>query len=202
MTYEIKAGGQTFSFAWLGLEDFEETLWLCDRCVGKNLYTREDLTQAIEAENSTFLLLKTKEGQIAGYIYYYLTDVEQIARDSRQHTERISEVCASGNQMPVGKIQSVGIKEEFRSLGLAGQLVRFALTQLAEKGASETFIICWNIRGQIPLGKVLRECHFTHLATAKRIWYDKKALYCPYCKGRCKCDAEVFYKKLGVSGKR
>ena len=199
MTHEIEAGGQTFSFVRLEPEDLAQALLLCDQCVGKNLYTREELMQAIENENSTFQILKTEEGQIAGYVYYYLTDTEQIARTARLKETKISEVCMHGSEMPVGKIQSVGIREEFRGRGLAGQLVRFALDRLGRMGASEAFIICWNIKGQVPLGKVLKECSFTHLTTAKMIWYDKKELYCPYCKGRCKCDAEIYYKRISIN---
>ena len=69
MTHEIEAGGQTFSFVRLETENLEQALLLCDQCVGKNLYTREELMQAIEDENSMFQILKTEEGQIAGYIY-------------------------------------------------------------------------------------------------------------------------------------
>lgn len=201
MVHEIEVAGQRFSLAPLKPEDITEVLRLCDRCVGENLYTREELIHAMKDADSMFLVLKNPNGQLAGYIYYYLTDTEQIARDSRVKSAKISEVCKCEDRMPVGKIQSVGVEEEFRGHGLAKHLVRFALSQLGKMGAAEVFIICWNIRGVVPLGKVLKECQFTHLTTAKGIWYNKKELYCPYCKGRCKCDAEVFYKKLGVSYK-
>ena len=65
-----------------------------------------------------------------------------------------------------------------------------------EKGIGEVFIICWNAGGKVPLERALQECKFVHLFSAKMIWYNKKELYCPYCKGRCKCDAEVYFKKV------
>ena len=75
---------------------------------------------------------------------------------------------------PVGKIQSVGIKEAFRRQGLAVWLMKYALRQFAEKGIGEVFIICWNAGGKVPLEKALQECRFVHLFSAKMIWYNKK----------------------------
>ena len=74
--------------------------------------------------------------------------------------------------------------------------MKYALRQFAEKGIGEVFIICWNAGGKVPLERALQECKFVHLFSAKMIWYNKKELYCPYCKGRCKCDAEVYFKKV------
>ena len=96
----------------------------------------------------------------------------------------------------VGKLQSVGIKEAFRRQGLAVLLMEHALAQFAGKGVENVFIICWNAGGKVPLEKALQKCQFVHLSSAKQIWYDKKDLFCPYCKGRCKCDAEVYFKRI------
>ena len=60
---------------------------------------------------------------------------------------------------PVGKIQSVGIKETFRRQGLAVWLMKYALRQFAEKGIGEVFIICWNAGGKVPL-----EGHFRNVS--------------------------------------
>lgn len=171
----LGASGREFCLCSLEKEDIEETLQLMDRCVGENLYQKEEL---------------------AGYIYYYLTNEKQIAEDTRLTEQKIQQVCQQDTLAPVGKIQSVGIKEAFRRQGLAVWLMKYALRQFAEKGIGEVFIICWNAGGKVPLERALQECRFVHLFSAKMIWYNKKELYCPYCKGRCKCDAEVYFKKV------
>lgn len=174
-TGRFGASGREFCLYSLEKEDIEETLQLMDRCVGENLYQKEEL---------------------AGYIYYYLTNEKQIAEDTRLTEQKIQRVCQQDTLAPVGKIQSVGIKEAFRRQGLAVGLMNYALNQFAEKGIGEVFIICWNAGGKVPLERALQECKFVHLFSAKMIWYNKKELYCPYCKGRCKCDAEVYFKKV------
>ena len=178
-TGRFGASGREFCLYSLEKEDIEETLQLMDRCVGENLYQKEELEQAIGSSERAFLLLRTAEGELAGYIYYYLTNEKQIAEDTRLTEQKIQQVCQQDTLAPVGKIQSVGIKEGFRRQGLAVWL-----------------IICWNAGGKVPLERALQECKFVHLFSAKMIWYNKKELYCPYCKGRCKCDAEVYFKKV------
>lgn len=196
----IKKSGKEFYLCPLEKEDIEEVLLLCDRCVGKNLYQKEELAQTIGSKERWFLLLKIAEGELAGYIYYYITNAGQIAEDSRISIEKIRQACGQtlepvGKLQPVGKIQSVGVKEAFRGQGLAVHMVQYVMNQFSEKGIGEVFIICWNAGGRVPLAKTLQKCRFIHLSSAKKIWYDKEDLFCPYCKGRCKCDAEVYFKK-------
>ena len=209
---KIKTSGGEFYLRPLKKEDIEETLQLMDQCVGENLYQKTELEQTIGRQDRAFLLLKTAEKELAGYIYYYLTSVDQIAEDARLAVQKIRQVCGLGAPVResrseresrpvrkpqfVGKLQSVGIKEAFRRQGLAVLLMEHALAQFAGKGVENVFIICWNAGGKVPLEKALQKCQFVHLSSAKQIWYDNKDLFCPYCKGRCKCDAEVYFKRI------
>ena len=215
---KIKTYGGEFYLRPLKKEDIEETLQLMDQCVGENLYQKTELEQTIGRQDRAFLLLKTAEEELAGYIYYYLTSADQIAEDARLAVQKIRQVCGLGAPVResrsaresrseresrpvrkpqfVGKLQSVGIKEAFRRQGLAVLLMEHALAQFAGKGVENVFIICWNAGGKVPLEKALQKCQFAHLSSAKQIWYDKKDLFCPYCKGRCKCDAEVYFKRI------
>ena len=126
-TGRFGASGREFCLYSLEKEDIEETLQLMDRCVGENLYQKEELEQAIGSSERAFLLLRTAEGELAGYIYYYLTNEKQIAEDTRLTEQKIQRVCQQDTLAPVGKIQSVGIKEAFRRQGLAVWLMKYAL---------------------------------------------------------------------------
>lgn len=196
--YPIGAGG-LFSLHALREEELGEAVALCDQCVGENMYTREELAQAITSENRFFFLLKTDEGKIAGYIYYYLTDVESVAKHAKLSTDKLEAVCPVKNA-PVGKLQSIGLREEYRKSGLAAQMLDFALNDMRRISIGTAFIICWKINGFVPLEGTLRKCSFSHLAEAKKIWYDMTDLVCPVCRGRCHCDAEVYYKRIDQEG--
>ena len=128
-------------------------------------------------------------------IYYYLTEPEDIAKYAKLDAELFRKVY-SRTDKKVGKIQSVGLKEEYRGIGLAAQMVNFILEKLKEISIDVTFIVCWKPSGILPLGKALSECKFAYLSEAKKVWYDDTELICPICHGRCLCDAEVYYKRL------
>lgn len=179
----------------LSKEEINEARRLCDECVGENLYGEKEIDAAIGDTDKFFYLLKSETGETVGYIYYYLTDVEYIAEYSRLETNLFRDVYSSTDKK-VGKIQSVGLKAEYRGIGLAAQMIQFILGKLKEFSIDVAFIVCWKPGGVVPLGKALAECNFNYLAEAKKVWYDDTKLICPYCHGRCVCDAEVYYKLL------
>ena len=178
-------------------EEISEARRLCDECVGENLYSEKEIAATIGAADRFFYLLKSETGENVGYIYFYLTDMESIAKYSRLDINMFREVCSSTDKK-VGKIQSVGLKEEYRGIGFAAQMLQFILERLKEISVDVAFIVCWKPGGVVPLGKALSKCNFDFLAETKKVWYDDTELICPYCKGRCLCDAEVYYKLLNV----
>lgn len=185
----------TFFFRPLREEDLDEVVALCDRCVGKNLYSKDELSKAITSKDRFFYLLETAEGETVGYTYYYLTNLESIAKFAKLDTELFENVCPSETK-PIGKIQSVGLKKKYRGLGLAQQMMRFMLNRLQALSAEAVFIVCWKIGEVVPLKNALHECGFDYLSEAKKVWYNDTNLVCPICHGRCHCDAAVYYKLL------
>ena len=94
-------------------EEISEARRLCDECVGENLYSEKEIATTIGASDKFFYLLKSETGENIGYIYFYLTDIESIAEYSRLDINLFREVYSSTDKK-VGKIQSVGLKEEYR----------------------------------------------------------------------------------------
>lgn len=187
--------GQVFRLCPLTKEETGVARSLCDACVGQNLYPEEEILRAIEEKDRFFYLLKTDKGEPAGYIYYRLTDEASIASSAKIDRAVLRAVYRE-NGKKVGRIQSIGLKEPYRGMGLAAQMIGFALGALAAMSAEAVFIVCWKPGGMVPLSKALKQCGFDDLTEAKKVWYDDADLICPYCKGRCRCDAEVFYKLL------
>lgn len=86
-------------------EEIEEARLLCDECVGENLYSKEEIAATIGSMDRFFYLLKSEKGETVGYIYYYLTEVENIAKYSKLDIELFRTVYSSKNKK-VGKILS------------------------------------------------------------------------------------------------
>ena len=187
--------GMRFYLRPLKKEEIEEASFLSDECVGKNLYPTEEIAATLNDQEKFFYLLKNEKDETIGYIYYFLTNEEAIAKYSKLDINVFREVYSDSNKK-VGKIQSVGIKKEYRGNELAVEMMRFILKEMKNLGIDITFIVCWKPGGFLPLGKTLAKCQFNYLTEAKKIWYDDMELICPHCKGRCSCDAEIYYKLL------
>lgn len=199
MKYELTTvNGQNFFLYPLEREDVAVAKSLCDECVGANLYSEDDILRAVKEEDAFFYLLKTDNGEPVGYIFYLITDEESIAKYAKLGVATLSAVYPNGGKR-VGKMQSVGVKECFRGMGLATRLFDFALEELS-LSVEAVFAVCWKQGKVVPVGKVLARCGFEYLTDAKKVWYDDVNLICPYCKGRCTCDAAVYYKLFKRGG--
>jgi len=174
----------------LKVEEIDKALKLADECVGKNLYSMEDFLSAINNKDKFFFLLKNKQKEIAGYIYFLITSSAEVEKTVNISLSSIpySEKC--------GRIQSVAVKEESRGLGFSSYMINYALEVLDQKNIDTVYIVCWKPGGVLPLKKALGKCNFEYLITVKDAWYKDEDLICPYCKGRCHCSADIYYKKL------
>jgi len=184
------------TFQLLSRDSLDQTVSVCALCAGENLYPRSRLASILEKPEHQFWLLTAPAGEIAGYAYFYLTDLPTMARMSKLPEQRLAE--AAGKEDPaVWNLQAYGIAEPWRGHGLSRRLLRFTLEKLREQPRADIAVgVCWKPLGRVPMGKAVNECGFRSLGETHRVWYDVEDLVCPYCQGRCVCDAEVYYIKL------
>ncbi len=175
--------------------DVHAVVAISSECVGKGLYSPEEIAETVDSDMRFIHVLDAGNGEIAGYIYFLLTDIKRTAADMKLGRERLQAVCG-GKEPILGRIQSVAIRSSFRGYGFSRKLLRFALAALTEKKAEYVFIACWKKGKDVPLGAVVRSCGFCFLAEVENAWFDNEKLYCPYCQGRCRCSAEIYYKKV------
>ncbi len=176
-------------------QDVIKAAQICDRCVGENLYTKDYLASIVHDPRHLFYLLFSKEDTPVGYIYSIMMDQEELARFSKLDAAQLRRLC-NGSDIKIGNLRSIGLDEPFRRTGLSVELVRFSLACLASLGAHLVVVLCWKVDKFVPLRKTLELCGMKYLTDAHRVWYDIADLVCPYCSGRCVCDAEVYYKRL------
>ena len=172
-----------------------EAAGMCDRCVGKNLYTADYLASILRDPAHFFYLLFSDEDELVGYMYFIMMNREELASISKLEEAQLSRLC-SGNDEKIGNLRSIGVAEPFRSNGLSIKLIQFSLAQLASLGANVAVGICWKHGDEVPMRRTMLSCGFRYLTDAHRVWYDVEDLECPYCSGRCECDAQVYYKEL------
>lgn len=173
----------------------DTALALCDACVGKHMYSRQELQHAMTSPNHEFLLAVCDDGTVAGYMYHYLEALENLPVFSKLKPEQVSHAGISPKTQ-IGNLQSIGILGAYRGSGLSRFLMQTAMDSLVRHGAEALLGVCWKIGEAIPMGKIMTELHFSYLCDAEKFWYDNESLHCPYCGGRCNCSAAVYYKSV------
>ena len=121
--------GMRFYIRPLKKEEIEEASFLSDECVGKNLYPKEEIAETLNDQEKFFYLLKNEKDETIGYIYYFLTNEEEMAKYSKLDINVYREVYSNSDKK-VGKIQSVGIKREYRGNELAVEMMQFILKEM------------------------------------------------------------------------
>lgn len=177
-------------------ELLEQTVELCDQCVGKNLYTKAEFAEVMERKDRQIFLLLTPKGKVVAYIYFRLTDIAGAERLAKQSFQQFKEKGFDPYSL-FGILQSIGVREEYRHCGLSEKLIEIYLQSLLKETAADiAFGVFWKPNGIAPMESVLKKYGFSYLTDSSNIWYDNENLVCPVCKGRCRCDAAIYYKLL------
>lgn len=175
-----------------GIDDIKAVLSIADECVGKNLYSEEDFLSAVNGDGRFLLVLRNPLLTIVGYIYYLITETGKIESGLGLEKNTLS---PSG---PCGRIQSVALRNDSRGMGYSVLMIRAAVETFLENGISAVYAVCWKPGDVPPLSSPLKKCGFSYLMTVDKPWYSSDKLFCPYCGGRCSCDADIYYRKLDV----
>ncbi len=168
---------------------------ICDLSVGKNLYTREEILSSVDSDERHIYLAISQNDEIIGYLYYQLTDTASVESYTKLPLGTLGSVL-KGKQDSVGLLQSIGVLPKWRNFGIAKQLVEYAMEKLTKQNVSYAVAACWKHGSAIPMQKNMEELGFQRLPGAYRIWYDLDRLICPFCSGRCKCEAVIYYTCL------
>ena len=185
----------SFTVQRLTEEYLDRAVALCDQCVGENLYPKSYIASILHQPDHYYNLLLSPEGELAGYHYFHLTSLEAAAKEIKLPVERLKGI--SKREKPVvAQFQSVGVAPGFQHLGLARRLAELALKEAKAENADLALCMAWKYDGCVPMGDNLTACGFCYLTDSRMAWYDNEKLICPVCKGRCKCDAAIYYKKL------
>lgn len=176
-------------------QDVAAAAQLCDRCVGKNLYPKDYLAAVVHDPSHFFYLMFSGDDTPVGYMYFIVMDRAELARISKLDAAQLDRLCDEPD-IRIGNLRSIGLVEPYRNKGLSEALIRFSFAQLTSLGVHLAVGLCWKPGQFVPMQKTMELCGMQYLTDAHRVWYDIDDLECPYCSGRCECDAAVYYKRL------
>ncbi len=192
----IRGGdGTLYRIRPLRAEDVEEIAALSDYCVGVNMYPREMLYSLVDRPDHYFYVLINEENRIIGYYYQYLTDTEGMVAYSKLTPEQLHDMCPKPHPV-FANMKALGLVDEYRNKKLSVPILEFAVERLRALGADVAIATCWKKGDTVPMSHPFEYIGFRCYAITQLVWYDVPDLYCPYCRGRCRCDAANYYKIL------
>lgn len=164
---------------------------LCDLRYGTGYMTRE--VYAHWMEHPDMIQIALVDGQFAGYSSMLPVTLDEVVtgmKVNRSDAERI----AGGR--PILYYKSTVVPFEYEGRGHFQALAHAAMATAREQGYGSMFSTAWTYGGYTPLARPFARLGFEHLYRRSMLWYEDKNYTCIVCKGPCRCDAELYYKKL------
>lgn len=196
MKIKISQAEKSFFLEAAKAEELQEIVQMCDRCVGENLYSENEIRKAIEDDDSYIYLLKEEKEGLCGYVYFQKTGLDELAAFLKTEKTLFQQAIGCENASFIN-FRSIGIDGKMRNNGLSEKLFGFSV-DYSEKylKADYMFGAFWKQDKTVPMLSNLQKYGFSYFSTIEKMWYDKPGLICPVCGGRCICSAEIYFKKL------
>lgn len=131
--------------------------------------------------------------EFAGFAVMVPASYEEISKKMGMPQEDVERIAA-GRPGLIYKSAAVPLKFERR--GIMHAMAQAGLKTAEEEGYGSLFGSAWICNGKIPISGTFKVFQFQPLYRRKMLWYDDPEYHCVVCKGRCKCDAMIYYKTL------
>lgn len=171
--------------------DFLRMLPLCDERYGPGYLTRAAFDRWME--HKSLLKVAEADGEFAGFAVMVPASVPEVMERMAMPREDV-EAFAGGRPALIYK--SAAVLRRYERRGVMRALAAAGLETARWEGYGCLFASAWVYRGERPIAGTFRAFGFAPLYKRERLWYGDAGYTCVVCKGRCTCDAMIYYKKL------
>lgn len=171
--------------------DFLCMLPLCDERYGPGYLTRDVFDHWME--HKSLLKVAEIEGEFAGFAVMVPASVPEVMRKMAMPRE---DVEAFAERRPVLIYKSAAVLQRHERKGVMRALATAGLETARQEGYGCLFASAWVYDGKSPIAGTFKAFTFVPLYKREKLWYDDPGYTCVVCKGRCTCDAMIYYKKL------
>ncbi|MFQ8639898.1 MAG: hypothetical protein ACLR94_17095 [Acutalibacteraceae bacterium] len=171
--------------------DFLQMLPLCDERYGPGYLTKAIFDRWMEHKS----LLKIAEmgGEFAGFAVMVPASVEEVMEKMAMPREDVDAI-AGGRPALIYKSAAVPRRHEHK--GVMHALAVAGLATARQEGYGSLFGSAWMYNGKSPIAGTFQSFGFVPLYRREKLWYNDSGYTCVVCKGRCICDAMIYYKIL------
>ena len=173
--------------------DTDELVRFGEDCFGKPYIFESEMRDFIN-DDSNRLFVVDEEGRIIGAALFIRDDKEKVMEDMEVTEEDFDRICEG---KPVLHHKFSMVREDCRGRGIMTGLLSEAFSELEREGIyGAVFGQAWVKNGTIPMEGICTNMGYTPYKHQISPWWKFSDRECSVCKGRCKCDAMVYYRKL------
>lgn len=180
----------------LGRRDLAEAVIILDAALGPGYVTDQELAGYIDGATKIALRSADSRSVATGELFPSVQDF--LATQPGAHAEHLGRLMGSP-EGPVGVVKSVAVHRGSRRQGLAGALVREAISQLAELGAKSLVSLGWTDAAGCHIQRVLESAGFRPSGDIECYWLEDsiaQGYACPTCGPSCACTARIFWRSV------
>lgn len=170
---------------------FEELCELCDDRFGTGYVDRAVFERWMRYPR--LLKIALVDGRFIGFAVMVPADTAEIMRKMKMPERDVLEIAG---EKPALIYKSAAVRPEYEHCGVMHAMAAQGIEDAKELGYGALFAAAWVYGGKIPIEPTFNTFHFQRLYERKMLWYDDEEYRCVVCKGRCTCDAMIYYKKL------
>ena len=171
--------------------DFPQMLPLCDERYGSGYLTKEIFDHWME--HKSLLKVAEIEEEFAGFAVMVPAAVQEVMEKMTMPREDV-EAIAGGR--PALIYTSAAVPRRHEHKGVMHALAAAGLETARQEGYGSLFGSAWMYNGKSPIAGTFRVFGFKPLYKREKLWYNDPDYTCVVCKGRCTCDAVIYYKTL------
>ena len=164
---------------------------VCDARFGTGYIRREDFDLWMKAPR--LIKIALIDGDFAGFAVMIPATLGEVASHMAMPPD---EVRAIAGDKPALIYKSAAVRPIYEHRGVMKTMAADGLQTARDMGYGSLFGSAWVYQGQIPIEGTFRIFGFTPLYLRHMLWHDDENYRCVICKGRCTCDAMIYYKKL------
>ncbi len=171
--------------------DFGDIISLSDKRYGTGYITLKSLIKLIE--NGSYVKVAYMNNQFAGFAIFGVYSETETAFKMGISLAKYNEIT-KGKKSIVYK--SAALYSNFEGNGIMHKLLEQLIYEVKQNQFKVVFAAAWIMDDIIPIKPTLQRFDFTYLERKKLLWYNDVEYNCICCKGRCACDAAIYYKVL------
>ena len=175
-------------------EDYEQIHKLCNESFGAGYINQMEFDKW--KENPEFFNVAWVDDEFAGYSVMIPAGTREIMKEMDMTLQEVQNITSG---KPALIYKSVAVCPQYRKRGLLTKLMTELMDRAEKSGYKTILLSAWMYEDKIPALRSLEKLKFSRLFVRHNLWYQNEMYQCVICKGRCVCDAVIYYKNIGAA---